>query len=230
MLKKTLAAWLAIGALSMMASAQAGWFSSDDKPAALPAISLQSGLMMPQAKSINFFTQQLAKNHQAFYFTDQNGQAFGAENLQKRWTLVFFGFTYCPMLCPTTLAQLNNAYQQLQAQKFEPLPQIVFVSVDPERDKQAQVKKFIDAFNSQFIGIRTDDQAALAEFSRELDAAYEKVKGSGKDKDRQGDYTITHTGDIAMINPKGQLVAMLTMPHSDKNIAADYQAIVKKLS
>lgn len=228
MLKKYLAALLALGVLTAAMPAEANWFWAE-KPAQLPSIALKSGVMMPSAKALPFFQQQLAEKHSAFTFTDQNGQAFGAENFQKQWTLVFFGFSYCPMLCPTTLAQLSKAYQNLVKTKFAPLPQVVFVTIDPARDKQRDVKKFVSAFNPHFIGLRTDDTKALAEFSRELDAAYEKVPGRGKDKDKKGNYTLTHTGDIAVIDPNGELVAMLTMPHSDKDITADYQAIVKGL-
>ena len=223
MLKKTLSVLVTFAILSVTLPVQASWFGSDKPDTTLE---LKSGLMMPQAKPLPFFDKQMALNHQAFTFTDQNGQPFGAKNLQGQWTLVFFGFTYCPMLCPTTLAELSNAYQALSQAHFTPLPQIVFVTVDPARDKQINVKKFVSAFNPHFIGLRTDDEKALAEFARELDAAYEKVNGTGKDKDAKGEYTITHTGDIAVIGPTGELVAMLTMPHSDKDILADYQAIV----
>jgi len=228
MLKKCLAAMVTFGVLTVAMPAEANWFWAD-KPAHLPTIELKSGLMMPSAKALPFFQRQLAEKHVAFTFTDQNGQPFGAENFQKQWTLVFFGFTYCPMLCPTTLAELSNAYQNLALAKFTPLPQVVFITVDPARDKQKDLKKFVSAFNPHFIGLRTDNEQALAEFARELAAAYEKVPGSGKDKDKKGQYTLTHTGDIAVINPAGELVAMLTMPHSDKDITADYQAIVNGL-
>lgn len=228
MLKKYLAVLVAFGVLSISVPVQANWFWAD-KPTQVANIELKSGLMMPSAKALPFFQQQLTEKHQAFYFTDQNGQPFGAENFQKHWTLVFFGFTYCPMLCPTTLAELSNAYQNWTKAQLTPLPQIVFVTVDPRRDKQKDLKKFVSAFNPHFIGLRTDDEKALAEFARELDAAYEKVQGTGKDKDKKGQYTLTHTGDIAVINPAGELVAMLTMPHTDKDITADYQTIVKEL-
>ncbi len=223
MLKKYLTALMALSALSMTVPSQANWFWPE-KSTTLPSITLESGVMMPRVKPIALF-----KTQPSFHFTDQNGQAFGLKNFQQQWTLVFFGFSYCPMLCPTTMAQLNNAYQQLSADHFTPLPQIVFITIDPARDSQANVKKFVSAFNPHFIGLRTDDVAALSQFSHELDAAYEKINGSGKDKDSHGDYTYTHTGDIAVLNPEGELVAMLTMPHTDKEIANDYEAIVNKL-
>jgi protein SCO1 len=217
----TLFSVLAITPLS-----HADWLGIDKKEA-LPQITLQSGLMLPKAKILHVFTNPETAQKT---FTDQDGKPFGEANLEGHWTLVFFGFTNCPMLCPTTMAQLANAYQQLQKENFSPLPQVVFVSVDPERDNQAALKKFVNAFNPAFIGIRTSDQQLLGTFAHELNAAYEKVNSSGKDKDSKGTYTYTHTGDIAVINPDAKLVAMLTMPHKDGDIVADYKIIVKKLS
>lgn len=223
--------WITALALLLVVNTSYGsWFDFHSQPQDLSTIKLQSGLVMPQAKPLRFFEQQKLNNHHDFYFTDQNGQPFGLANLQNHWTLVFFGFTYCPMLCPTTLAQLSNAYQQWQTDHVSPLPQVVFVTIDPERDSLAKVKQFVHTFNPNFIGLRTDDTTALAAFARQLDASYEKVNGSGKDKDKKGQYTYTHTGDIAVIDPHGDLVAVLIMPHSDKNIAADYQTIVEKLA
>lgn len=216
MLKKTLQAVVVLGVLTLAAPTQAGWFDNNNSAPA-PTLNLQSGVMMPHARTVTFFEHS---------FTDQNGQRFDASNLQKHWTLVFFGFTYCPMLCPTTMAELSNAYQQLAKDGVSPLPQIVFITIDPARDTQAAVKTFITAFNPHFIGLRMTDTAILGAFARQLDASYEKINASGKDKDVHGHYTYTHTGDIAVINPQGEFVAMLTMPHLDKNIVVDYKTLV----
>lgn len=223
MFKKCLWSVLVAGVLSVALPAQASgwnWFGSNE-PAHLPDIRLQSGVMMPMAKPLHL---------QDVHFIDQDGQAFGEANFKNHWTLVFFGFTYCPMLCPTTMAELNNAYLQWQKQALTPLPQVVFISIDPARDSQGALKTFVSAFNPHFMGLRMVDEKSLAAFARQLDASYEKIKGSGKDKDDKGQYTLTHTGDIAVINPQGELVALLTMPHLDKNIATDYALIIKKLA
>lgn len=223
MFKKCLWSVLVAGVLSVALPAQASWWNwfGSNESARLPDISLQSGVMMPMAKPLHL---------QDVHFLDQDGQTFGEANFKKHWSLVFFGFTYCPMLCPTTMAELNNAYSQWQKQGVTPLPQVVFISIDPARDSRAALKTFVSAFNPHFFGLRMADETSLASFARQLDASYEKIKGGGKDKDAKGQYTLTHTGDIAVINPQGELVALLTMPHLDKNIAADYTSIIKKLA
>ncbi len=190
---------------------------------------LKSGIILPQAKNLQPFTlQQRAKTPDK-----KTDQSFTNDNLKNRWTLIFFGFTNCPALCPTTMAQLANAYQQWQTNNAQPMPQVVFVSVDPERDTIEKVNTFATTFNPNFIGLRTDDMQTLAQMTHEMNAMFEKVNVPAHvtgDKDKKSSYTINHTGDIMVINPKGQFVAMLTMPHEAEDIAADYQTIVKSVS
>lgn len=190
-------------------------------------VQLKSGIMMPQAKNILPFTleQQGTSNGKV------GMQKFTNANLQGKWTLIFFGFTNCPALCPTTMAQLTAAYQQLQANNFSPMPQVVFVSVDPQRDTLAKVTTFATTFNPNFIGLRTDNMQTLLQMTKEMNAMFEKVNTPATvsgDKDQSSNYTIDHTGDIMVLNPQGQFVAMLTMPHQATDIAADYQTIVNQ--
>jgi protein SCO1/2 len=188
-------------------------------------IKLASGILFPEAKNVQPFTlsMQDSQDHTSIPFTQNN--------LQGRWTLLFFGFTNCPMLCPTTMANIANAYVQLQNKKFSPIPQVVFVSVDPERDTAKKTYIFATTFNQAFIGARTDDKATLGQMTHDMDTMFEKValpKGSTQDKDSSSNYTIDHTGEIMVFNPKGQLAAILTMPHTADNIVADYQTIVQQ--
>ncbi|MCD6047233.1 MAG: ypmQ [Gammaproteobacteria bacterium] len=190
-------------------------------------LKLKSGLMIPVAKNLSPFTlTQYVANPSA---GKSNAQAFTNENLKGKWTLMFFGFTNCPMLCPTSMAQLSNAYQQLQTKNFSPLPQVVFVSVDPERDTLEKVHTFATTFNPAFIGVRTADVKALNQMTREMDVVFEKVAQPASitgDKDSKSNYTINHSGDIAVINPQGQFAAILTMPHETQDLVADYETIV----
>lgn len=191
-------------------------------------VQLKSGLMMPEPKPLKPFTLTQYVNHPAQ--GQKNEKAFMNESLKGHWSLLFFGFTNCPMMCPTAMAQLNNAYQTLEAQKFTPMPQVLFVSVDPERDTLTKVNTFATTFNKNFIGLRTDDMKTLNELTHEMNSMFEKVNVPARvtgDKDKKSNYTINHTGDIMVLNPQGQLVAMLTMPHEANDIVADYQTIVK---
>ena len=183
-----------------------------------------SAILLPQAQNIRPFSL----DWQADIHNKKSLTQFTNANLMGKWTLLFFGFTHCPALCPTTMAQLAAAYQQLQNQHIVPLPQVVFVSVDPEQDTTAQVTRFAQAFNKNFMGVRTYNKTTLAQMTREMDAMFEKVPTkNGAAQDSSATYTIDHTGDIKVINPDGKFVAMLTMPHKADDIVVDYQAIVK---
>lgn len=189
-------------------------------------LTLQSGTLLPEERTLHPFTLEREQ-------IDSTGEykivPFTQENLRDHWTLLFFGFTHCPWLCPTTMANLANAYATLK-QKNVQLPQIVFISVDPGRDTAAQTRKFATTFNPDFIGARTDDQNTLLQLTHETSTMFQKVSlpaGTTQDKDPSSNYTIDHSGDIIVINPEGKLVAMLTMPHTANQIVADYQTILQ---
>lgn len=189
-------------------------------------IALQSAIVLPKAQQLKPFKVQIQTKDQK---TNKVTTAqFTNENLKGHWTLLFFGFTNCPALCPTTMAELSKAYKTLTEDKYSPMPQVVFVSVDPERDTLDKVTQFAHAFNPDFIGARTSDEKMLTQMTHETDTMFEKIKG--KDKDKKGHYTITHSGDVIVINPKGEFVGLLRMPHTDKDIVADYKAISTQLA
>ncbi len=180
-------------------------------------IDLQNGVMLSQPRDIQFFT-----------LYDFQGQKFTNANLQGKWTLMFFGFTNCPALCPTTMAELGNAYNQLTKNHISPLPQVVFVSVDPQRDTAQKVHLFATTFNKNFIGLRTDDLKTLNQITKDMSVMFTKIPSnpSNRDRDANATYTIDHSGEIIVLNPQGQLIALLTMPHTAHSIMADYSRLI----
>ena len=131
-----------------------------------------------------------------FQLTDQDGRAVDQTMLDGKWSLVFFGFTYCPEFCPTTLAELA-AVQQRLGDKAENL-QIVFISVDPERDTPQQMKDYLssDGFPQATIGLTgTPEQTVQA--ARAYRAYYEKV-GEGEG------YTMNHSLTVYLMGPDGE--------------------------
>lgn len=131
-----------------------------------------------------------------FQLTDQDGRAVDQTMLDGKWSLVFFGFTYCPEFCPTTLAELA-AVQQRLGDKAENL-QIVFVSVDPERDTPQQMKDYLssDGFPEGTIGL-TGTPEQVAQAARAYRAYYEKV-GEGEG------YTMNHSLTVYLMGPDGK--------------------------
>jgi protein SCO1 len=152
-------------------------------------------------------------------FVDQQGQPFGIERLRGHWSVLFFGFTHCPDVCPTTLALLAQVEKQLTDLPGEQRPQIILMSVDPQRDTPEQLAKYVKAFSPTFTGV-TGDQAAMHEFALKLGVPVAITKLPS------GDYTVDHSAAIFVIDPSGSLRALSSTPHNVPIIASDYRSIV----
>ena len=108
-----------------------------------------------------------------FELQDHRGQPFNKSNLQGIWTIVFFGFSHCPDVCPTTLAVLNDTYSKLKDSEKERL-QVVMISVDPERDTVEKLADYVPYFNAEFTGV-TGDDSVIGQLTSELHFAYYQV-------------------------------------------------------
>lgn len=163
---------------------------------------------------------------QDFHLVDNHGKPFNKKNLEGHWTLMFFGFTNCPMVCPTTMAALSDMYKQLAQELPAPqMPTVVMVSVDPDRDTRKRMNEYVTAFNPAFIGARANmNETLLLEKQLHIAAAKMEVEGQGKNQ-----YTINHSTDILLFNPQGQLQAYLAFPHKAAQMANDYKLILKSI-
>jgi protein SCO1/2 len=152
-------------------------------------------------------------------FVDEQGQPFGPERLRGRWSILFFGFTHCPDVCPTTLVQLALLEKQLTDLPAEQRPNIILMSVDPERDTPEQLAKYVKTFSPTFTGV-TGDQAAMHEFALKLGVpvAITELPSGG--------YTVDHSAAIFVIDPSGSMRALSSTPHNVPIIASDYRSIV----
>ncbi|MBX2857212.1 MAG: SCO family protein [Cellvibrionaceae bacterium] len=140
---------------------------------------------------------------EAFTLLDHQGKPFTLEQLKGRWSYVFFGFTHCPDICPNTLSKLSQVYSQLAADTRENL-QVIMVSVDPARDTPQKLGEYIPFFNPNFIGL-TGEFLEIMKLTQNLNAAFNKVP--------MGDsYTIDHTANVIVINPKGHYHGFLKPP------------------
>ncbi len=128
------------------------------------------------------------------------------------WSLVFAGFTYCPDICPTTLAQLAQVRAAL------PTLNVLLFSVDPERDSPARLKTYVEAFDPSF-GAFTAPEPTLSEAARALSVAYAKVP--------QGDtYTVDHSSAVGVLDPQGRLAAFITPPFDVAGIIDDLRVVM----
>lgn len=152
-----------------------------------------------------------------FHFTDNLGKPFSKKNLLGHWSMVFFGFTNCPMICPVTMAQLDAMYKILQQDIPEnKLPDIVFISVDPERDTVNKINDFVHSINTNFKGIRAD----LAE-TRRLEKDLHIIVTNTN--------TINHSMEILLLNPEAKVQAYFSFPAQADKLASDYKSILASI-
>ncbi len=155
-----------------------------------------------------------------FNLIDKNGKPFTNANLKGHWSLIFFGFTNCPSMCPATLAQMNKAYKKLKTERSgTKLPNVYFISVDPKRDTSKKIKAYLAKFNPAFNGA-TGSKESIDSLTKNLGVAYAKAT-----KSNDKNYDINHSGMILVINPNGEWIGVLSAPHDGETIARDFVGI-----
>ncbi len=139
---------------------------------------------------------------------DHNGQPFTPENLQGRWTLMYFGFTFCPDICPATLSQLNklDALIKEQSPELAKNLQYVMVSVDPKRDTAEKLKNYVPYFNKDFVGV-TGEINNIYNLAVQMNVPFTPVI------DAQDDfYLVDHGANLTLINPQGDYQGFIRPP------------------
>lgn len=150
-------------------------------------------------------------------FVDHNGNAFSSSDLTQQFTLMFFGFTNCPDICPASMAILAQANQQMRESGAR-APRVVLVSVDPARDTPEQMRRYLANFDPEFIGL-TAGEAALAPLLRDLGVSVMK-QSLGREQ-----YTMTHNPQVYVISPLGAVIATLSSAGSAQAVVRDFQRI-----
>lgn len=155
-----------------------------------------------------------------FQLTDHHGQPFTLNRLKGHWTLAFFGYTHCPDVCPTSMAILAQVQKKLEQQiGADQLPQVVFFSVDPERDSVEQLSRFVPYFHPGFLGV-TGAPQEIMKLTRQIGILYGREQGSSDQ-----DYLIDHSAAIILFDPDGSFHALFNVPHDPALITADFLAI-----
>ncbi|WP_323846076.1 SCO family protein [Microbulbifer magnicolonia] len=152
-----------------------------------------------------------------FELLSDSGDVFSTASLGGRWTLVFFGFTHCPDVCPTTLATLSSFYQTLDADTRADTD-ILLVSVDPKRDSPQQLHDYVRYFNADFRGV-TGEFLNLKRFANQLNVPFNKVPLEN------GDYTIDHGSQVVLINPRGHYHAFFKAPLDPAKMKLTYRSM-----
>ncbi len=166
-------------------------------------LELDAGTVLPDPRPIGEFA-----------LLDQRGRPFGPAALENRWSLLFTGFTHCPDVCPTTLALLAS----LRSRIGNPPLQIVFVSVDPERDTPDAIASYLAHFDPAFVGV-TGAGADIERFTKALGLAQVRNPGVG------GEYTVDHSAALVLIDREVRVAGYFLPPHDERALAADLQRL-----
>jgi len=195
-----------LAALFAMTLGVAAWFtlSGQDRQAGRPAI---EGFLWPAPRTL-----------QPFSLSDHHGRPFGLDRLRGRWSLLFFGYTHCPDVCPTTLQTLKYVKQALGPRDDA---QYLFVTIDPERDTPAQLAAWVDFFDPEFIGL-TGDMTNIKALTGQLGIMH--MTG---DRRADGMYDVDHSAAVLLTDPEGRFVGVFSAPHEAASIAGRYTSIRK---
>jgi len=155
-----------------------------------------------------------------FSLLDPDGKVRTLSDFKGKAVVIFFGYTQCPDVCPTTLTEMQQVMTLLgpQADKV----QVLFITVDPDRDTAAILKQYVPAFDKRFLGLRPADQAALEKVAKDFMIYYKQVPGTSA-----GSYTIDHTAGSYAFDPEGRLRLYIKHAQGPEILAQDLKELLK---
>jgi len=174
---------------------------------------------MDDLPRVHGFVYPTPKVISLFQLTDHTGTPFTNDSLRGRWSLLFFGYTHCPDVCPATLGILSQTQARLQQQGLDDGNQYVFVSVDPGRDSAQLLGDYLKFYNHKFTGV-TGDEKSLSTLSSDVGALYSFPNGKAG-----AQYAVVHSSNIYLFDPQARLCAVFNSPHEANLIAADFIAV-----
>ena len=150
---------------------------------------------------------------------DEQGRVFRPADFAGRWSFLYFGYTYCPDVCPLTLIELATLKKRLAEELPGAPTDYYLVSVDPRRDTPERLREYVTYFDGSFHGL-TGPIADLQALTRQTGSVFFVPD------DQNEDYLVSHSSNIALIDPGGLLSAVFTSPHAPGQLAADFGAVV----
>lgn len=155
-----------------------------------------------------------------FTLTRDDGRTVNQSDFAGKLTLLYFGYTHCPDVCPTTLADLGTAIRKLGPQADQ--VQVLFVSVDPARDSPAVLKSYVNAFGPWFVGM-TGSQSQLQALTKRYRVAYRLGK-----PDAQGNYTVYHSSAVFIFDKQGKARLLASLDNIPEQISADLKRLLQE--
>jgi protein SCO1/2 len=208
-MKKT---WIGLSLfLSVVALAEFAWFQVDARhqPAHSQFASMTaSWVKAPHPVPLPAF--QLVANHD---------RPFRRQDLLGRWHLLVFGYTSCPDVCPTTLSILSRTVKNMRQQGLMPIPQVIFISVDPDRDTPAHLADYVTYFNKDFIAL-TGTPAELKGLLHALGSDYQIDRHEGR-------VTVNHPTSLFLIDPQGELTGLFSHPTLPSRLGAEIKVALQ---
>ena len=161
-----------------------------------------------------------AREIASFSLIDHNKAVFDNSVLKDRWSFIFFGYTHCPDVCPTTLSVLNSVAQKLG--DLDEDIRFVFLSVDPERDTPEQLAQFVSYFNSDFVGV-TGTPEGIEQITRQLGVLHIRAQP----EEGASGYLVDHSASVFLFDPDGRYHAVFSPPLSADAIAGDFKKMLQ---
>jgi len=158
-----------------------------------------------------------------FNLRDDRGQIFNLDSLRGHWTFIAIGYTHCPDICPTTLANFARIKRLVDEAGSNPRLDFVFVSVDPERDTETRLGQYIRYFHPGLLGV-TGSLAELQGFTKQLGLVFARVENQTM---ASADYLLDHSATILLIDPLARLAAVFGAPQNPELMAEDFIAIAR---
>ena len=210
--EKLMAAVLVAGALVGIALAGSGyWTLWQSRSAAGEQLMPAPLIAFPERKPLA-----------EFILVDDEKGVFDLKSLESRWSFIFFGFMYCPDICPTTLYDLSQVKQEIVAQGIsESDIQFVFISVDPARDKAAQIQRYAQYFDPAFLGA-TGSIGQLTNLTRQLGAPFRAEPETSTNV-----YEVTHSSAVYLVDPLGQYAGIISPPLVASEVAAQFSELYR---
>jgi protein SCO1/2 len=166
-------------------------------------------ILLPQSRNLPDLTM-----------TNQDGQPVQIDELKDKWTLLFFGYTYCPDICPTTLAQLRQIKSELPQNSLSKL-RVVLISVDPERDTPQQLKQYLGYFDKDFVGLT----ATVPDIQKLANGV--SIPFIPADTSKPG-YTVDHSGNLALLGPDGTQRGFIRAPFNNQKLLAQLPGLLER--
>ena len=162
-----------------------------------------------------------SRNLPSVKMMDQNGQPVVIDELKGKWSLLFFGYTFCPDICPTTLAQLRQIKSELPKEAVDKL-QVVLVSVDPHRDTPQQLKQYLGYFDKDFQGLTASSVEDLQKLANAVSIPFIPADTS------KPNYTVDHSGNLAVIGPDGTQRGFIRAPLNNQKLVAQLPVMLQR--